>query len=197
MIDAVFSISVSYDSTRQVVIRYCQHTSQRRIRHSDEMPQRSEQEALSTFCTRPEQGDTTLMAERVYQNRQRTSTRGGILKAEAALRFAPTLRSFGVEHLQDVPNAMTNDALEAELRLIPGQTSGISIQYFWMLAGSEDFVKPDRMVVRFLEAALARPVGISEAVELLRGASRELLIEFPNMSPRLLDYEVWKFQRSL
>lgn len=66
-----------------------------------------------------------------------------------------------------------------------------------MLAGSEDFVKPDRMVVRFLEAALGRPVGISEAVELLRDTSRELLPEFPNMSARLLDYEVWKFQRSL
>ena len=65
-----------------------------------------------------------------------------------------------------------------------------------MLAGSEDFVKPDRMVLRFLEAALARRVGVSEAVELLRGTSRELLTEFPNMSPRLLDYEVWKFQRS-
>jgi hypothetical protein len=118
VIDAVFSIGVKYDSTRQAVIRYCQHTSQGRIRHSNEMPQKSEQESISAFCSRPEQADASLMAERVYRNRQRTSSRGGILKAEAALQFAQTLRSFCVEHLQDVPNAMSNDALEAALRLI-------------------------------------------------------------------------------
>jgi len=56
-IGAVFSIGVKYNSTRQVVVGYCQHTSQRRIRHSTGMPQRSEQESISTFCSRPEQAD--------------------------------------------------------------------------------------------------------------------------------------------
>jgi len=196
VIDAVFSIGVKYDSTRRVVIRYCDHTSQRRIRSSTAQPPPEQQESMTTFCTRPEQSDVEQMAVQVYKNRQRTSTKAGILKAEAVLLFAQALRSFGIEYLQDVPQVADSNAFESVIRLIPGQRSGISLQYFWMLAGSEAFVKPDRMVIRFLESALGRPVGIAEAIGLLREASSQLNTDFPNMNPRLLDHEVWKYQRS-
>jgi hypothetical protein len=196
VLDAVFSIGVRYDSTRQVVIRYCNHTSQRRIRPSVEAPPVEAQESITGFCTRPEQADVDLMAELIYENRQRTSARGGILKADAALRFAQALRSFGVEHFQDIPRVADSYAFDAAVRSIPGQGSGISLQYFWMLSGADAFVKPDRMVVRFLESALSRPVDLAEAVDLVREASRQLNNDFPKMSPRLLDHEIWKYQRS-
>jgi hypothetical protein len=195
VIDAVFSISARYASTRQVVVRYCEYTSQRRIRSSAELPPIEQQESITSFCTRREQADVGRMAELVYQNRQRTSTRSGILKSEAVLLFAQALRSFGVEHLQDVPHVAESEAFKTAITSIPGQRSGISLQYFWMLAGSEEFVKPDRMVVRFLESALDRPVRTAEAASLLREASNQLNTEFPNMNPRLLDHEVWKYQR--
>lgn len=195
VIDAVFSIGVKYDSTRQVAIRYCDYTSQSRIRPSHKLPPREQQESITSFCKRPEQGDVETMAELVYHNRHRTSTRGGILKADAVLRFAEVLRSFGVEFLQDVPQVAESEAFESAIQSIPGQGSGISLQYFWMLAGSEEFVKPDRMVVRFLEKALSRKVDTTEASRLLRDASIQLKSEFPNMNPRLLDHEVWKYQR--
>lgn len=196
VLDAVFSIGVKYDSTRRVVIRYCDYTSQPRIRPSLTLLPQKQQESITTFCTRPEQADVERMAERVYKNRQRTSTRGGILKAEAVLRFAQALRSFGVEYLQDVPRVAENPAFESAVGSIPGQKSGISLQYFWMLAGSEEFVKPDRMVLRFLKSALGRSVDIDEAVRLLREASNQINTDFPDMNPRLLDHEVWKYQRS-
>jgi hypothetical protein len=194
VLDAVFSIGVKYESTRQVVIRYSEHTAQRRIRSSTELLQRSEQESVSSFCSRPEQSNPELMAARIYRNRQRTSAQSGILKAEAALRFAQALRTFGVEHFQDVDKVADNSDFEAEILKIPGQRSGISLNYFWMLAGSGDFIKSDRMVIRFLETALA-PGSSVEALTLLRGASRLLSVEYPGMTPRLLDHEIWKYQR--
>jgi hypothetical protein len=136
------------------------------------------------------------MARCVYQNRQRTSTRNGILKAEAVLKFAKVLQTFGVEYFQDLSKVINDPAFDSALCTIPGQGSRISIQYFWMLAGSENFVKPDRMVVRFLEDVLSRKVSVEEASELLQGASNHLLKDFWNMNPRLLDHEVWKYQRS-
>jgi hypothetical protein len=137
------------------------------------------------------------MARCVYQNRQRTSTRNGILKAEAVLKFARVLQTFGVEYFQDLSKVINDRAFDSTLRTIPGQRSGISIQYFWMLAGSENFVKPDRMVVRFLEDVLSRKINsVEEAAELLQVASNHLLKDFRNMNPRLLDHEVWKYQRS-
>jgi hypothetical protein len=197
IIDTVFSIGVKYDSTREVVIRYCKHTSQSRIHAGIDFPPQNEQESISSFCARPEQSDLNSMARCVYQNRQRTSTRNGILKAEAVLKFARVLQTFGVEYFQDLSKVINDRAFDSTLRTIPGQRSGISIQYFWMLAGSENFVKPDRMVVRFLEDVLSRKINsVEEAAELLQVASNHLLKDFRNMNPRLLDHEVWKYQRS-
>ena len=65
-----------------------------------------------------------------------------------------------------------------------------------MLAGSDNFVKPDRMVLRFLETALSRRVMPQEAAELLRSVAQALSADFPSVTPRLLDHEVWKYQRS-
>ena len=138
------------------------------------------------------------MAKSVYQNRQRTSARMGILKSEAVFRFANVFKAFGVEYFQDLSKVINDAKFELGLRAIPGQRSGISIQYFWMLAGSECFVKPDRMVIRFLENVLARKIkNPEEAARLLQSASNHLSKDFQNMNPRLLDYEVWKYQRAV
>jgi hypothetical protein len=129
VIDAVFSIGVRYSGTRQLVARYCEYTKQRRLRVGKDLPPTAEQEAVTTFCDRPEQADPSRMAERVYGNRQRTSTKNGILKVEATFRFAGALRSHGVEFLQDVPQIADSARCEADIRSIPGQGSGISLQY--------------------------------------------------------------------
>jgi hypothetical protein len=41
------------------------------------------------------------------------------------------------------------------IETIPGQGSGISFKYFSMLAGNGNYVKPDRMVKRFVADALS------------------------------------------
>jgi len=196
VIDAVFSISIKYAIVQNVVARYCAHTAQRRVRAGTSLPPTSEQESITAFCERPKQADSAGMAERVYGSRNRTSPRSGILKADAVARFAGCLRSHGVEYLQDVPRVADSARFEAEIRAIPGQGSGLSLQYFWMLAGSDQFIKPDRMVLRFLTAALSREVPVREAGPLLRTACEQLTGRHPNLTPRLLDHEVWKHQRA-
>lgn len=196
VIDAVFSIGVKYSGTRNVVARYCKYTNQRRIRTGEALPPISEQEAVGAFCDRPEQIDPAAMAERVYGSRQRTSTKNGILKADAVARFAQCLRSHGVDYLQDVPRIADSARFETDIRAIPGQGSGISLQYFWMLAGSDQFVKPDRMVLRFLQSALSRVVTMREAGSLMRSACQHLSTKYSGLTPRLLDHEVWKHQRA-
>jgi hypothetical protein len=51
------------------------------------------------------------------------------------------------------------DAVRAEVQRIPGQRSGISFAYFLMLARSDDMVKPDRMIRRFVGRAMGFPDG--------------------------------------
>jgi len=113
------------------------------------------------------------------------------------LQFARTLKSFKVEFLQDLAPLATNTELDAQLRAVPGQSSGIAIQYFWMLTGSQDLIKPDRMVLRFIGDALSRPfTSTVGATELLIKTTQTLRSEFPSLNARLLDYAIWSHQRS-
>ena len=65
-----------------------------------------------------------------------------------------------------------------------------------MLAGSEDFIKPDRMINRFVYKATGKMLGIEETTELLVNASGILAIEYPGLTPRMLDNVIWKYQRA-
>ena len=195
VIDAVFSIGVRYSGVKRVVERYCEYTNQLRIRSSrTALPPRDEQESITHFCHRPEQADYEAMATLVNKSRQRTSTKNGILKSVAVHRFAMVLQSNGVEYLQDVARVANADDFKSRILEIPGQGSGICLQYFWMLTGSDQFIKPDRMVLRFLSSALSRTVSIEEASDLIRGTCDSLQSEHPDLTPRMLDHEIWKFQ---
>jgi hypothetical protein len=131
----------------------------------------------------------------IFRNKQRTSTKSGILKSEAVLRFASVLSKFGVNYFQDVSKVISDEMFEKEIMRIPGQTSGLSLGYFFMLSGSNEFIKPDRMVLRFLETALERRVSPGEAKELVTKTVSNLRSSHHNLTPRLLDNEMWKFQR--
>ncbi|WP_454737193.1 hypothetical protein [Cupriavidus necator] len=196
IIDAVFSINVKYQSTQNVVSRYCQHFGLRKFRRDrTSMPSREEQESVSSLCERYIERGFGVMTEEILNNRQRTSAVNGITKAEAVLEFAATLKKYRIEYFQDIPTAMKNDDLEADIRTIPGQSSGISLGYFWMLAGSDEYTKPDRMVLGFLRDALGRNVPVTDAQSLMSAATDHIRTSLPEMTVRLLDYEIWKYQR--
>lgn len=139
--------------------------------------------------------DIGIFTSKVFCNRQRTSTNNGILKAEAIYRFAAVLRKYGIDYLQDVPTVVQNADLETDIKHIPGQKGGISLRYFFMLSGSENFIKPDRMIQRFLEGVLQKQVEPRGSQHLLSRAAEELRLEYPNLTPRLLDNLIWQYQR--
>lgn len=74
-------------------------------------------------------------------------------------RFAQTSKAFCANNLQDVPNVLTDGSFEESIRMIPGQGSGTSLTYFFMLSGSENLIKPDRMVLRFIKEAIGIAVN--------------------------------------
>ena len=194
IIDAVFSIGVNYTSTENTVKRFCEHFGVTRLREK-EVATQSEQLSVSSFIRFHHGFTFQEMAEKVYQNKQRTSTRNGILKAEAAYLFASVVQRYGVEYLQDVHKILGNEKFEAEIARIPGQSSGLSTRYFYMLAGDENFIKPDRMIRRFIRAAIARDLSIEECQELLLAAHTELVRDYPLLTPRNLDHQIWLYQR--
>ena len=81
---------------------------------------------------------------------------------------------------------------ETEIKTIPGQRSGISLQYFYMLTGDENTIKPDRMVVRFIEQATHRGYNPQQMTRLVIAACRILQTDYPHLTPRTLDHLIWK-----
>nr|WP_284929296.1 hypothetical protein [Bacillus subtilis] len=118
------------------------------------------------------------------------------MKAEAVYMFCKVLNKYNVNYFQDVKKLYGNDKFEKDIKAIPGQKSGISLVYFYMLAGDDHWIKPDRMIVRFLEKAIQRKVKIEEAQSILVGATNILAEKYPNITPRLLDYQIWNYERN-
>ncbi|GAB4581372.1 MAG: hypothetical protein Fur0022_41190 [Anaerolineales bacterium] len=191
VIDAVFSIGVKYTAVENTIARFCNFAG---ITPTGDLSP-AEQLSISDFLLLHEANGTHAMAREIYQNRQRTSTRNGILKAEAVYRFAKILAQFGAETLAHVPLIHRFPDFEAEIKTIPGQHSGISLQYFYMLTGDENTIKPDRMVARFVEQATHQVYNPQQLTRLVIEACRLLQLDLPRLTPRTLDRLIWSYQQ--
>lgn len=194
VIDAVFSIGVRYASTTNVVQRFCTHFGLPRVSEV-EVPAIADQMSMEEFCQCYLARGVEGMARDVYCNWHRTSSRNGILKSEAALLFGQALCDHGTNFFQDIENVLGQSSFETQIQKIPGHGSGISLRYFYMLAGSSDYVKPDRMVQRFVLSATGRKLGPEELQSLLVATCDVLVRDYPDLTPRSLDHLVWKHQR--
>jgi len=136
------------------------------------------------------------MADNIYRNRQRTSTKNGILKSDAVLQFAKMCHKFRANYIQDINGILGDPAFESEIKKIPGQKSGISLRYFYKLTVGDNFVKPDRMIRRFIHCAIGHLPSVNEAQEGILGAHKLLVLKYPHLTPALLDTLIWKYQRN-
>ncbi|WP_030768782.1 hypothetical protein [Streptomyces sp. NRRL F-2664] len=187
VLDAVFSINADYDRhTAPTCHRYATWA-----RIPPHLPAPDEQPLGRLVADIRKAGTETFSAE-VLRNLQRTRAHPmAPRKTEAALRYAETLTFHGVHTLADA-DALLADAdrlktVEHALAGIPGHGSGARLSYLWMLLGADDRIKPDRMILRWLEAALHRPVTPQQAIHLLKEASASL-----NCTPWELDHAIWK-----
>jgi hypothetical protein len=211
VIDSVFSIGVNYSGVVNVVSRYRSH----RIAQSGNADADGGLELMDTF---EHLGGPDAWGEKIG-NKQRTSTRSGILKADAVLQEAHALAKHDVWTVRDLHDARRDLRLpdiKADWSAIRGQRSGISWSYFLMLArvlpeerGSSDpasavsapnsdsddgaaGVKPDRMIKRYVANATGgTEAGLSDrkAATLVRAAARA-----KGYGVVALDHAIWRFQ---
>ncbi len=197
VVDSVFSIGVKYEGVKNTLKKLCNYLDI--PEHHDlesQFPPKESQISTSEFLDKLAGKTPEKLAEEVFQNRQRTSTRSGILKTEAVVRFLEVLKEFGGEYFQDIPKLRDDKYFEMSIERIPGQKSGISLRYFFILAGEPDFIKPDRMIFRFLESATGTTVSIKESEFLLRESVKELNnLGYP-LTARVLDNKIWQYQRN-
>ena len=102
-----------------------------------------------------------------------------------------------LNYFQDLRKFIGNKDFENSIKAVPGQKSGKSLNYFYMLAGDENFIKPDRMIIRFVEQCIGKSVNMDSATSLVIDAFNILLHDFTDITLRMLDHEIWKYQRNI
>ena len=129
-------------------------------------------------------------------NSQRTSTRGGILKAEASILYAQVLSAHEVETLSDATSLLADPdklaAVDADLAKVPGDGHhGIRRGYLWMLVGDDDRIKPDRMVRRWF-SDLGVPVDPQLAKDYILAAAPVCSEQLDRkVTPWEIDHAIW------
>lgn len=200
VLDAVFSIGARYSTTARTVHTYAAHACLAHVLEPAPAVASGKfavtEEPVTALRARIEEQGPEAFARDVVRNRQRTSPRGGVLKAEATLRYASILERHGVLRLADVTGLLVDDArlgaVEVDLARVPGHGAyGIRTGYLWMLAGSDDLIKPDRMVLGWLTGVLGRTPTAPEARTLLAQAASSL-----GVTAWQLDHAVWIAGRS-
>lgn len=191
LVDAIFSIGVRYTSTRKTVERLCAVVGAHKSSVASSTGGR--EFTISDLLSLYSQHSLEDITTKVFDNRQRTSATSGILKSEAVLRAAKLMAKFGINSMADAGH-IDDPVFEAEFCEIPGQKSGISLRYLRMLVGSENEIKPDRQIIRFIAAATGREPKVDECHPLLVEVCRALSSEYPNLKPRTLDNLIWQYQ---
>lgn len=186
IVDSVQSTGVTYSSVEKVVARY---RTYRRDRGGN--PNTDGTVELSATFTETDGPDGWAAK---IGTRNRTSTRGGVLKAEAIRDAAAVLDGMGITTAASFRDADAARRKEAESCwcAVTGQRSGITWRYLLMLAGVPG-VKPDRMICRFVEDSLElrrRSVSTDFAYAIVMAAAKDI-----GMSSTALDHAIWRFQR--
>jgi len=188
LLDSVFSISANYSSTRKVVERYATYYDIDSLGH---------EHTVSEFLENIRAcGGAEKFAENVVKNKQRTSTRAGILKAEAVRLVAEVCMARGIETLDDFRSYPGKTALDTDILAVRGQGSGVMLRYLKMLVGDTSEVKPDRMLERYIHSVLPEICNHDDMVSIIREAAKELQNDYPNLTPRRLDGCIWNHERS-
>jgi hypothetical protein len=201
IIDAIFSIQATYETTWKTVCRWA-------TRHKWELcrwrAQQERQEHTTTDFLRlmePYEDRFDEIAKREFRNEQKipAGAKTEITKAEAVIRFARVLQQFGIETLDEALKIGRSGKVRSEIEKIPGHGPGVIYNYFLMMVGWEDAVKADGMITRFVGDSLGRksPADPQRSEILVRTASRILITEFPNLTPSLLDNVIWRYQRGV
>ncbi len=189
VIDAVFSIGVRYEGVKNTITRFCNYFNIEKQLPTDEL---STTDILNLIKTVSRQD----LTDSVFRNHQRTSSRNGILKSDATINFLEILHKFKVERFKDVRSIIDDRNFENEIKRIPGQHSGISLSYFFMLTGSDNLIKPDRMIIRFLESITNEKVSLDDCLIIIQEVVKQLNTKEFKLTPRKLDYLIWDFQRT-
>lgn len=189
LIDAVYSMNAHYTGVLRVVHRYARTVGIDVVAYG--RTRRRPEHRVSDLVRSLEGRDAEALATDVFGNRSRGS---GRLKALLVANVARNLVSLGVDGQEDLAPQDTHayERQKGAWTAVHG-LGPATWRYFRLLNGKED-VKPDRMLQRWVQAALCLPniPSASATVALLEDLRRTLEARWgQRVSRRAIDQTIW------
>jgi len=198
VIDSIFSIGIKYTTVEKIVENFSNHFKISKFRDNlISIETLNENMSINEFILNYESLGEKYFCENIFKNKNLTSSSNGILKSHCTYLVCKVLQSFNINGFNDFQKIIKDKNFEKAFKNIRGQSSGISLSYLYMLAGSDNFIKPDRMIQRFLLKELnIKSISLLECEIKLNQAFEILKLSYPSLTLRLLDHEIWKFEKN-
>lgn len=201
ILDAVYSIGQRYEHVVEICNRYSDLAGLRdRYLIVGESSKVTGEQDLCSFRDWAVQRGADRLAEEDLQCRNRTHrNRLAPYKSIAVIAYADVLCRHGITSLRDAANLLTDGdrlaSVEADLRRVPGNgLNDIRLDYFWMLVGDDQRIKPDTMVRRWVGDALSLPSLPTAADARAHVVATAHKI---GCTPWELDHAIWLHQRRI
>ena len=189
-LDSVFSIGVKYGSVKNVVNNF--------LHWLGDLPMETEITTSEVLDRIGYRTDTELSG--LLNNFQRTDTHeNSILKSEAYILFLQVMQRFNVETCEDIARMVDDQDFQSTIKSIRGQSSGLTLEYLFILARIESYVKVDRHITRFAQTATGKGnLSKEQIINIVRTASKYMACQnHPGMNARWLDHLIWTYQSCL
>ena len=189
VMDSIWSIGIRYQTVEMVLNRYLKARGYAGLKESQSCldgPRALLEwvEALSMPGGTPAE-----VFSGAVQNKNRTSSVNGILKAEAVLQACFLLKSMGIDSPKDL--LAQSDVVEPLwCSEVKGQASGISWRYLLMLSGQSG-VKPDRWIISFMQRmGVGAGMSPKDFVQtIVAGIGQE------DIDATAVDHRIWSLER--
>lgn len=189
VIDSIFSTGSSYQSVINVVQAY------RELRRAE--GGNPDKDGISELLESFEHfGGSAAWAKAVNNHKPAHTKPGALLKAEVVRQAALVLNGLETGPILTAADLRAEYANDSSLKIVkkswlrlPSQSSGVTYNYLLLLAGIQS-VKPDRMVVRFINEQLQLDGGYLTPKQVAHLITQ--VAESYRTEPRKLDHVIWR-----
>jgi hypothetical protein len=193
ILDAVYSLQANYDSTVVPLLqRYCEAVPGLSWPLPEgRRPEHTAQDLIDFLTTLDIEARLDLLNRQLAPGTSR-SRKGPVLKVDAAIAVAKTLLAEGISTRDDFVQRAHEPHVEKKVRDLPG--IGIACwRYLLNLSGAEN-VKPDTMILRWLNGTLGEQHSPKAAAKIIEDATALLQGEGIHVTVRQIDHLIWRTQ---
>ncbi len=162
VIDSIFSIRAKYNPTTINVLE--------RVALTLELKSRYDEYKVTDFINRYEKITVEKLAVELFGNKQRTSSKKGVLKAQAVMEAMKILKVTGIDTIDDFNKFSNKELIKSKWLKIKGQSSGTTWRYLCMLTGNQTEFKDDTHIYNFFIRKLSYTLIANNDYENLKKA---------------------------